>query len=139
MAMPEPTSAPVDEAPAGRTVVRRLLRLPLAHRVRLAWRLACHPRLARRTRLVLAALLLYLALPLDLIPDPIPVLGQLDDLLIAGLAVWWLVRTCPPALVLDEIERLERTPLGPLATRLPALLALAGLPLLAAAIVRATW
>lgn len=131
----EPMSVPTDTAPSVRAAVRRLLRLPLAHRFHLLWRLARHPRLPRRARLVLAALLLYLALPLDVIPDPIPVLGQLDDVLIAGLAVWWLARACPPALVLAEIERLERTPLGPVAARLPAALALAGLLLLAAAIV----
>ncbi len=129
----------VGAAPTARAVVRRLLRLPLAHRFRLAWRLARHPRMARRTRLVLAALLLYLALPLDLVPDPIPVLGQLDDLLLAGLAVWWLLRAYPPALVLAEIERLEFTPLGPLAARLPAILALAVLLLLATAVITAAW
>jgi uncharacterized membrane protein YkvA (DUF1232 family) len=115
--------------------VWRLLRLPLAHRLRLAWRLARHPRVSRRARLVLAALLLYLALPLDIVPDPIPVLGQLDDVLIAGLAVWWLIRACPPALVLAEVAQLERTPLGPFAARLPAALALIGLLLLATALI----
>lgn len=131
----QPTPVPTDTAPSVRAAVWRLLRLPLAHRLRLAWRLARHPRVSRRARLVLAALLLYLALPLDIVPDPIPVLGQLDDVLIAGLAVWWLIRACPPALVLAEVAQLERTPLGPFAARLPAALALIGLLLLATALI----
>jgi len=75
-----------------------------------------------RARLPLAGLLLYLALPLDIVPDFIPVVGQLDDLLVAGIAVWWFLRVCPPAVALAEIERLERTPLGPVGRRLPWLL-----------------
>lgn len=122
-------------APTARAATRRLMRLPLAHRFRLAWRLARHPRVSLRARLALAALLCYLALPLDLIPDPIPVLGQIDDLVVTGLAVWWLLRVCPPAVILAEVERLERTPLGPAAARLPAALTLIGLLLLATALI----
>ncbi len=103
-------------------MVKRALRLPAAHRLRLAWRLVRSPRVPWRARLPLAGVLLYLALPIDIIPDFIPVAGQLDDLLVAGIAVWWLLRSCPPAVALEEIERLERTPLGPLGRRLPWLL-----------------
>ncbi len=46
-------------------------------------------------------------------------IGQLDDVLIAGIAVWWFLRVCPPELALDEIGRLEGTPLGPVARALP--------------------
>lgn len=86
------------------------MRLPLAQRFRLAVRLARSPLVPWRARLPLIALLLYLAMPLDIVPDFIPVLGQLDDVLIAGIAVWWFLRVCPSSIALDEIERLERTP-----------------------------
>jgi hypothetical protein len=49
--------------------------------------------------------------------------------------VWWLIRACPPALVLAEVAQLERTPLGRFAARLPAALALIGLLLLATALI----
>lgn len=94
-----------------RQVVTRAVRLPVAHRLRLAWRLARSRLVPLRARLPLLALLLYLAMPLDIVPDFIPVLGQLDDVLIAGIAVWWFLRTCPPERAMAEIERLEETQL----------------------------
>ncbi|MFN8557726.1 MAG: DUF1232 domain-containing protein [Dehalococcoidia bacterium] len=100
-------------------VVKRAARLPTAHRFRLMWRLAWSPRVPLRARAPLAALLLYLAMPLDIVPDFIPVVGQLDDLLIAGIAVWWFLRVCPPEVALVEVERLEATPLGPAGRALP--------------------
>ncbi len=117
---------------AARQVVKRALHLPVAHRFRLGWRLARSRRVPWRARLPLLALLVYLALPLDIVPDFIPVLGQLDDLLIVGIAVWWFLRVCPPSVALAEIALLELLPLGPVGRRVPLLLTLAGLVLLAA-------
>jgi uncharacterized membrane protein YkvA (DUF1232 family) len=50
-------------------------------------RLLADRRVPRRHKAVLAGLVGYLASPLDLIPDFIPVIGQLDDALIAVLAL----------------------------------------------------
>lgn len=55
--------------------------------VRLAVRLAQDPALGRSVRWRLGLLAGYLALPIDLIPDIIPVLGYADD---AILVVWTL-------------------------------------------------
>ena len=126
-AAPVPPPEPPGDGPrTARQIITRTLRLPLAHRIRLAWRLARSPQVPLRARVPLLALLVYLAMPLDVVPDFIPVLGQLDDVLLTGLAVWWFLRTCPPAVALAEVARLEATPVGPVGRLLPWLLALLG-------------
>jgi uncharacterized membrane protein YkvA (DUF1232 family) len=56
-------------------------------------RLMRDERVPRRRKLLLAALVGYLALPLDLIPDFIPVAGQLDDVLIVALVLRRFLRS----------------------------------------------
>jgi uncharacterized membrane protein YkvA (DUF1232 family) len=55
-------------------------------------RLSRDPRVPRRRKLLLLALVGYLALPIDLVPDFIPVAGQLDDAIIVALVLRSLVR-----------------------------------------------
>jgi uncharacterized membrane protein YkvA (DUF1232 family) len=50
-------------------------------------RLLADQRVSRRPKLLLAALIGYLALPIDLVPDFIPVAGQLDDAIIVALVL----------------------------------------------------
>jgi len=56
-------------------------------------RLARDPRVPRRRKLLLIALGGYLALPFDLVPDFIPVAGQLDDEIIVALFLRHFIRT----------------------------------------------
>jgi uncharacterized membrane protein YkvA (DUF1232 family) len=49
-------------------------------------------RVARRHKLILGLLVAYLALPFDLVPDFIPVAGQLDDALLVALALRTVLR-----------------------------------------------
>jgi uncharacterized membrane protein YkvA (DUF1232 family) len=55
-------------------------------------RLVRDPRLPRRDKLLVGSLVGYLALPLDLVPDFIPVLGQLDDACLVVLVLRRLLR-----------------------------------------------
>jgi uncharacterized membrane protein YkvA (DUF1232 family) len=58
----------------------------------LARRLLRDPRVPRGRKLLLLGLVGYLALPFDLVPDFIPVLGQLDDALLVVLVLRRFVR-----------------------------------------------
>jgi uncharacterized membrane protein YkvA (DUF1232 family) len=62
-------------------------------------RLLGDSRIRRRHKLAIFLLLGYLALPIDLIPDFIPVAGQLDDLVIAALVLRFLLRGAGPELI----------------------------------------
>lgn len=55
-------------------------------------RLVSDPRVPRRSKLWLGLLVPYLASPIDLIPDFLPVIGQLDDAALAVLALRSVVR-----------------------------------------------
>jgi uncharacterized membrane protein YkvA (DUF1232 family) len=55
-------------------------------------RLLGDPRVPRRMKLLLAAVIPYLALPFDLVPDFIPVAGYLDDAVIVALVLRRVLR-----------------------------------------------
>jgi uncharacterized membrane protein YkvA (DUF1232 family) len=55
-------------------------------------RLLADKRVPRHNKLMLGFVLAYLAMPFDLIPDFVPVAGQLDDALIVALALRALIR-----------------------------------------------
>ena len=56
-------------------------------------RLFADPRVARRQKALLIALVGYLAMPIDLIPDIIPILGQLDEAILVALVLRLVVRS----------------------------------------------
>ena len=58
----------------------------------LVTRLARDPHVPRRRKLLLLGLIGYLALPFDVVPDFIPVAGQLDDAIIVALVLRHVVR-----------------------------------------------
>ena len=62
-------------------------------------RLIGDDQVPRRSKLVLVALVVYLSVPIDLVPDFIPVVGQLDDVLVAALALRYALRSGGPDLL----------------------------------------
>jgi uncharacterized membrane protein YkvA (DUF1232 family) len=53
-------------------------------------------RTPRRAKILLLFLLAYAASPIDLIPDFIPVLGLLDEVILLPIGVWIVVGMIPP-------------------------------------------
>ena len=62
-------------------------------------RLLADPAVPRRRKWALVLTIGYLAMPFDLVPDFIPVAGQLDDAILVGLVLRGLVRGSGPGLV----------------------------------------
>jgi len=59
---------------------------------------ARHPRTPWYAKVLAVAVCGYAFSPIDLIPDPIPVLGYLDDLLLLPVGVWLTVQLIPPSI-----------------------------------------
>jgi uncharacterized membrane protein YkvA (DUF1232 family) len=78
------------------------------------WQLVRHRETPRAAKLVAWGVLAYALSPIDLVPDFIPVLGQLDDIILIPLGVALVVKLVPPSLwqaCLQEAEaRAERLP-----------------------------
>jgi uncharacterized membrane protein YkvA (DUF1232 family) len=68
----------------------------------LVGRLMRDPRVPRRRKLLLVALAGYLALPFDLVPDFIPIAGQLDDVIVVALVLRRVLRGSGEALVREH-------------------------------------
>src|SRR6188508_3133839 len=71
------------------------------------------PRVPWYARLLLVAIVAYAFSPIDLIPDFIPVLGYLDDLILVPLGIALAVRLIPPKLMAEfraEATRREALP-----------------------------
>ena len=62
-------------------------------------RLLADKRVPRRAKVAVALLLLYLLTPFDLVPDVIPVAGQLDDAVAVAVALAYVARSAGRELV----------------------------------------
>jgi uncharacterized membrane protein YkvA (DUF1232 family) len=65
------------------------------------WIAARDPRTPAAARIAAAAVAAYALSPIDLIPDFVPVLGLLDDLILVPAGIALVIRLIPPALM-DE-------------------------------------
>lgn len=72
--------------------------------------LACRdPRVPVHARVFAAVVVAYAFSPIDLIPDPIPVLGYLDDLILVPLGIALAVRMIPPPVLAECREEARRS------------------------------
>lgn len=58
-------------------------------------RLIGHPKTPKASKVLLGAAIAYFLSPVDVIPDFVPVLGQLDDVLIVPGLIWLALRLVP--------------------------------------------
>lgn len=112
---------------AGRRTEARALAGFVPDCIVLVGRLLRDPRVPRRRKLLLVAVAGYLALPFDLVPDFIPIAGQLDDAIILALALRGLLRGGGDELIRENwpgpepglallLGRRDRNPTSPLET-----------------------
>ena len=69
---------------------------------KLAWRVVRDDRIPKWIRGGLIGTAAYLVLPFDLVPDWIPVLGQMDDLLVITIGVRTLLRRVPEPILREH-------------------------------------
>jgi uncharacterized membrane protein YkvA (DUF1232 family) len=92
----------------GRSVAERVKDAGRAVKGRLRYYRAVleDPRTPRAARWLLGGALAYAASPFDLIPDFIPILGALDDLVILPGMIWWAMCLVPRAVRQDHAHLL---------------------------------
>ena len=70
--------------------------------VKLLWRLARDPRVPARTKATLFLLGGYIASPIDLIPDALPGIGQLDDVAVIAFVLDQMLNRVPEEIVREH-------------------------------------
>ena len=64
-------------------------------------RLQQHPQTPKLAKALLWLAVGYLLMPFDLIPDFLPVIGQLDELVIIPLLLYWAIKLTPQAVIAE--------------------------------------
>jgi uncharacterized membrane protein YkvA (DUF1232 family) len=96
-------------------LLARELALVLPNLIRLFGGLLRDGRVPLRAKIVLAVASVWLASPIDLIPEFIPIVGSFDDAIVAALALRFVLRTTDGAMLREHwrgdpatLERLLR-------------------------------
>ena len=87
---------------------RRANTARLATHLLALWKLFRHPDTPRAAKLVALLVLAYAVSPIDLIPDFIPVLGWIDDLILLPLGIALAVKLTPRHLWLQRVAEAEQ-------------------------------
>jgi uncharacterized membrane protein YkvA (DUF1232 family) len=89
-------------------IVGDIEKLSLSRRLKLTWALARDKRVPLLVRPALLLPAAYMASPIDLLPDFIPVVGKIDDKFVSSTAYALLARFVPPAVLREHVDRASR-------------------------------
>lgn len=95
---PDEVVPPGGNSVQGRKLIQDTV-LIVPNIVKLVGRLLADPRVPRRSKIALGAAAAYVASPIDLVPDIIPVVGWADDILFLLMAVDGLISRSGPEIV----------------------------------------
>ncbi len=92
-------------------MIARLKRWAQALREQLLtlWYCRKHPDMPWRAKLLTGAVVAYAFSPIDLIPDFIPVIGYLDDLVLVPLGIHLALRMIPPHVLAEAREKAKNS------------------------------
>jgi uncharacterized membrane protein YkvA (DUF1232 family) len=93
-------SEPPDRRALPDIAIEAVLLLPNA--LKLLTRLVRDPRVSIRRKVPIAAAILYVMSPIDLIPDVLLGLGVVDDLVVMSLALNGLIANTEPEIILEH-------------------------------------
>lgn len=102
----EPTHAPSRSLVARLRDRARLLRTD----VTALWLASRDPRVPLVAKVLAVFVVAYALSPIDLIPDFVPVLGYLDDLILVPAGIALAIRLIPPAVLQEHREVARATP-----------------------------
>jgi uncharacterized membrane protein YkvA (DUF1232 family) len=88
-------------------LAKRIAKLPFLDKISLAGALFADDRIPIAPRIIALALVLYIASPIDLLPDFIPVIGYFDDILIVIVGAGLLLRSVPRYILEEHVGRYE--------------------------------
>jgi uncharacterized membrane protein YkvA (DUF1232 family) len=98
---------PQDEQPKKPTVLQLIPRV-----AKLVYHLARDPRVPWTAKAALGGMALYLASPIDLIPDWVPGAGYLDDILLVGIVTNYVFAKVPEEVLIEhwgeDVELLKK-------------------------------
>jgi uncharacterized membrane protein YkvA (DUF1232 family) len=95
-----------------RKLARRIGKLNARDKLRLGRDLFGDSRVPIWARFVAIALVVYLASPIDILPDFIPGIGLIDDLLIVMIGAGLLLRSVPRHVIEEHVSAYEQRPPG---------------------------
>jgi uncharacterized membrane protein YkvA (DUF1232 family) len=85
--------------------ITRLWTLRTRRDVVALWYALRHPDTPWYAKAMALLLVVYVISPIDLIPDFIPVLGYLDDIILVPMLIWAILRALPDAVRADSHQR----------------------------------